>query len=112
MLFESYIFYILNNTVKNKNKNKNLTQIIIISIFKIIIMCLAGYIAWDCNKNSNIFMRILCTLVAILFSCIYIIYYFIYRILMGNKCYDNFTSSISSSSTTKIFTNKPITSLL
>jgi hypothetical protein len=68
-------------------------------------MCFAAYIAWDCNKNSNIFMRILCTVIAALFSCIYIIYYLIYRIFMGNKCYNsNFVGIETFTSSKKITT--------
>ena len=74
---------------------------IIICILKISIMFIAAYLAWECNKKSNLFLRFFYTLFASFFSIIYIIYYFIYHSLMGYKCYENIvlvagTSAITS----------------
>jgi hypothetical protein len=46
----------------------------------------AGYLAWTCNGSESIFMRLLYTALAGLFSGLYLIYYLIYRIAMGNSC--------------------------
>lgn len=73
----------------NENNEKNYghwTMLSSVCILKIILSSIAGYLVWDCNSNSHIIIKVLLTLIAILFSEIYIIYYAIYRIFMGNKC--------------------------
>ena len=54
---------------------------------KLVLSLIAVYLAWDCNKNSSIVLRIIVSIIALVFSEIYILYYAIYRVFMGNKCY-------------------------
>ena len=53
---------------------------------QLIIFIAAIYLAWSCNVGESMIMRIVYTVLAAIFSVIYLIYYFIYRVLMGNKC--------------------------
>ena len=55
-------------------------------ILKIFISCIAIYLSWQCNQSVNIFLKIIYGIFTAIFSEIYIIYYGIYRLYMGNKC--------------------------
>lgn len=58
-----------------------------IIMLKIVLACIVGYLSWNCNKNMNILLRILVFFISIIFSEVYMIYYAIFRSLMGNKCF-------------------------
>jgi len=58
----------------------------VVMIVKITLLLLAGYLAWECNKNEGFCMQFFSTLIAMLFSSIYLIYYFVYRVLLNNSC--------------------------
>jgi len=47
----------------------------------------AAYLAYDCSRFETPAMRLFYTVVAFLFGGLYLIYYFVYRYLMGNRCY-------------------------
>lgn len=55
-------------------------------VTSIIFMLLAGYLCWKCNMNEDTILRVIYTILAVIFNVFYLIYYFIYRVLMGNKC--------------------------
>lgn len=46
----------------------------------------AGYLAWTCNAGQTMILRVVYTILGAMFSGLYLIYYFIYRILMKNAC--------------------------
>lgn len=76
-----------NNFDKIKNTNKwHKSQLTIACIIKFILTIIAGYLCWNCNSSENIFLRILFTSVSAVFSEIYILYYAVYRVYMGNAC--------------------------
>lgn len=56
-----------------------------LSAFVMVLVALAAaYFAYECNrKDPN---RMFITFLAFLFSNFYLLYYFIYYVLMGNKC--------------------------
>lgn len=54
---------------------------------KLILAIIVADLSWNCNKDVNILLRIIITILAILFSEIYILYYAIYRKLIGSKCF-------------------------
>ena len=56
-------------------------------ILGIALIFLAVYLSWNCTYKESLGVRILYALVAGIFDYIYLIYYFIYRVLLGNKCY-------------------------
>jgi len=55
-------------------------------VISLIVMATAGYLCWNCNAKEDKAARIIYTVFATIFGYIYLIYYFIYRILMGRKC--------------------------
>ena len=56
-------------------------------VLRITLSIITMYLSFDCNKNVNVFFKILNAIIAFLFAEIYIIYYAFYRVFMGNKCY-------------------------
>lgn len=58
-----------------------------IIMLKIVLACIVGYLSWNCNKNTNIVLRGLVFIVSIIFSEVYMIYYAIFRSLMGYRCF-------------------------
>ena len=53
---------------------------------RIALMLVAFVLAWRCNSSVNFLFRIFIALLASLFSEIYVIYFFLYRTLLGYKC--------------------------
>lgn len=47
----------------------------------------AAYLAWNCSAMETTTMRVIYTIIAFLFGGLYLIYYFVYRFLMGNPCF-------------------------
>ena len=68
-----------------KIQTNSLSSIIIV-VISVAISLTAGILSWKCNGRQNIFIRLLLFSVAFLFSEIYLVYYLIYRVVMGNKC--------------------------
>ena len=75
--------YIANNNKEHFNTD-NMNDPVVNMIILAIGIC-AAYLAYECNANESMGMRILITVVAFLFSNIYIIYYFIRYVLLGDK---------------------------
>ena len=56
-------------------------------VFHIALWVFAVFLSWQCTSGEpSTFIRVLWALLAAIFSYIYLIYYFIYRVLMGNTC--------------------------
>ena len=51
--------------------------ILIFCIFRFLISCLAVYLVWTCNSETNIFLRLIMAILAFTFSWFYIIWYII-----------------------------------
>ena len=49
-------------------------------------MVVAGLLAWRCNSGESMALRILITVLAAMFSTIYIMFYLIYRVLLKHPC--------------------------
>lgn len=62
-------------------------KLLVISVIKITISMIALCLSWNCTYEENMVVRIILALVAFLFSELYIVYYTVYRVFMGNKCY-------------------------
>lgn len=78
--------YNVNSDSDMKKNTWHWVQVTSFGIIKIVLSIIAAYLSWTCSSSSNIVFRILITLLSICFSEIYIIYYSIYRIYMGNSC--------------------------
>lgn len=59
---------------------------IISMVASIVFMALAGYLCWKCNEKEDTFLRAIYTLLAVIFNTFYLVYYFIYRVVMGKAC--------------------------
>lgn len=70
----------------NNIDSKEWVKIMLVFLIRLVLMIIAGYLSLDCNKNSNIIIRILFMFFSAIFSEVYILYYTIYRIIMGNSC--------------------------
>jgi len=71
----------------NTPEQKHWVQVYTAITIKIILSLISLSMAWDCNKISGIIMQIIMSIIAFVFSEIYILYYAVYRVFMGNKCY-------------------------
>ena len=66
--------------VSRKQTNIKLFSVLILGAF------IAGSLSWRCNKNASPIIRSINLVVSLLFSSLYIVYYFLYRILLGVPC--------------------------
>lgn len=56
------------------------------TILSFMISIATAYLAYQCNKKNGIIIRILVTIIAFLFSGIYLIYYLFAHVLFGEGC--------------------------
>jgi hypothetical protein len=59
----------------------------IICIIKVILAGIAVSLALHCNQMASITMRVSSVIISILMSEIYIIYYAVYHLFLGNQCF-------------------------
>jgi hypothetical protein len=86
-LFLTDKYNLNDNTDATSKKNTwHWVQVTIACTIRLILTIIAGYLSWNCSASSPLILRILITFASLLFSEIYIIYYAIYRVYMGNKC--------------------------
>ena len=78
------------NNMKHKKKIN-----MIIGLF---ITFIAMYLAYDCNKNESLGMQIFYILIAGLFSGLYLLYYLVVRVFLGNKCNKKLNMTYSTTS--------------
>ena len=57
------------------------------SVINIAILIGAIVLSWNCSKKEPFLLRLLYVLVAMCFSSIYVVYYFVYRVLLNHPCY-------------------------
>ena len=56
------------------------------TILSFVISIATAYLAYQCNKRNGIIIRILITILAFLFSGVYLIYYLFAHVLFGKGC--------------------------
>ena len=93
--------YLCKRTLENFSDNKTdvyktdgtrmteremITFYLIRVLFSLPFMLIAGILAWRCNSGENKYIRILITILAAMFSTIYILFYLIYRIILKHPC--------------------------
>ena len=71
---------------KDGQNGGNQTTYVMSTIIQVVILIVAGWLAWDCNKNETPGTRVIITLLAVIFSGLYLLYYLVYRVLMGVTC--------------------------
>jgi hypothetical protein len=69
------------------DSNKNMKFDIVRHILSFIILIIALIVSWDCNTEVTGALKYLYLLIAGMFNSLYLVFYFIYRIILGNKCY-------------------------
>ena len=76
-----------NENIETQFQKRRNNIILIACLIKIILACIAVSLCWECNSRESMATKILTSLIAVVLSPFYIVYYSIYRIIMGNKCY-------------------------
>ena len=74
------------SVTNNQKNNWHWFQVYTACLIKLILSVIAGMLVWQCNSKENVFVKVVFTILAVMFSEIYILYYAIYRTYMGNKC--------------------------
>ena len=98
MLIESFLIDKLRDKL-NRYTDDNLTERfqggggsatgksgIILAILNILLAIIAGYLCWNCNANHGTPLRVLYTVIAVVFSGLYIIYYFMAHVILRMPC--------------------------
>ena len=76
-----------NSLFENKWKLKKFDERNALSLSqKFELSLIAAKLAWTCAQNLGFGIRLFNTFIASVFSELYIIYYAVYRVFMGNKC--------------------------
>jgi hypothetical protein len=89
MLLENFLLdKLLDNDKKEgfEDSSSDLIKNIIKGVLELCLMIIAGYLAWDCNKSQGKVLRIVYTILSVIFSGIYIVFYLIYHKLIGVAC--------------------------
>jgi|688.fasta_scaffold799488_2 hypothetical protein len=71
----------------DKNNKVNFKIEIVRHTISFIILVIALIVSWDCNKEVVGILKYIYLLIAGMFNSIYLIFYMIYRIILGNACY-------------------------
>ena len=69
------------------NTQNDLPRKILTNALSFIVLCVALLVAWDCSSKVEGMMKYLNVIIAGIFNNIYLIYYLIYRIILGHPCY-------------------------
>ena len=79
--------------LKNMKQKKRINMLI--SLF---VTFIAMYLAYDCNKGESLGMQVLYILIAGLFSGLYLLYYLVVKVFLGNKCHKKKNMNFSTTS--------------
>ena len=107
-MIEFFISSVISDTLKKKKDDENIIinnmfnnkDIVIVQkdsinlevvhllcgIIALIISIFSARIAFNCNKNKSQLSQIISVLFAFFFSSFYLLYYFIWHVLLQNKC--------------------------
>ncbi len=72
--------------IKQKNQGSSKFKFSLLIVLRIFVMIVAAVLCWTCNTNTNEYMRILYTVLAVVFAEFYVLYYTFYHVFMGIKC--------------------------
>tara|TARA_B110000046_G_C12842004_1_gene334028 strand:+ start:256 stop:591 length:336 start_codon:yes stop_codon:yes gene_type:complete len=61
-------------------------QQVLLGILNVILSIICAYLAWKCNKDTGVVLKVFITIFAAIFSGFYILFYFIYRVILGVSC--------------------------
>ena len=71
-----------NNQLKNMVNNLSPVNVIV----ALVISLAAAYFAYDCNSHETKATQFIYTVIAFFFPGLYLIYYFIRHVIVGDKC--------------------------
>ena len=74
------------SVTQTQKDNWHWFQVYTACFIKLLLSIIAGTLVWQCNSKEHLLVKIIFTILAVMFSEIYILYYAIYRTYMGNKC--------------------------
>lgn len=74
-------------TLEGEDKGKRLAIKVSNRAVDVIIMLIALIVSWDCNSKISGPMKYIYLAYAIMFPTVYLTFYMIYRIILGNPCY-------------------------
>jgi succinate dehydrogenase hydrophobic anchor subunit len=69
-----------------KKDEKSAAKIVNIVLY-ILIFIIAIIVSWDCNKEVSGILKFIYVIIAGMFNTFYLIFYMVYRLWLGNKCY-------------------------
>jgi hypothetical protein len=87
MFVEHFLISLIRPSNDNLSEENHNPPKILITLLNYIILCIALIVAWDCSSKMTGIMPYINVLIAGLFNSVYLIYYLIYRIILGNACY-------------------------
>ena len=70
----------------NSSYNQLDVLTIVSGLITLIISFLTAKLAYDCNRKGNTVSKVFVSIFAFLFSWSYLLYYFVWHLLLGNKC--------------------------
>ena len=76
-----------NNQIEDPTKDKNIPLRVIMYLMDVAIFIIALFVSWDCNSKVEGFTKFIFIIYAGLFPSVYLSFYLVYRILLGNACY-------------------------
>jgi hypothetical protein len=84
----------------SNNKAKEITEVIAeykkkYSNIYVICSIIALILSWNCNKGTPIYLKILYSLIAIILSYWYLLFYLVYYIYLNKNCSDEITFDIN-----------------
>ena len=88
MLVEGKILDTLfdNQEKEGFSENRSTGRDLVSGIIGLVLMVCAGYLAWTCNEGQGEVLRIVYTVLAVIFSGIYLLFYLIYHVILNNRC--------------------------
>jgi uncharacterized membrane protein YgcG len=90
---------------KPEDKTNQNTKAIVLAIFNVILACIAGYLCWNCNGGEKPALRVIYTILATVFSGLYILFYFVYHVLIRVPCKRGSGSSSGHSSSSSSYSS-------
>jgi hypothetical protein len=89
MFIEKKILNIIrpNYNANDPSKGKNSLIQVLMYLIDVAIFIIALVVAWDCNSKVEGFTKFIFIIYAGLFPSVYLSFYLVYRIILGNACY-------------------------
>ena len=89
MYIEKLIYDYIRPSAKPEEdvKGPRLVAKVSMLMLDLVILVIALLVSWDCNSKITGFIKFINILYAALFPSVYLTFYLVYRIILGNACY-------------------------